>query len=231
MTRLSNPRPRLAACAATAALLLTLTPAAAAVDEPTEPGELKLIDTPSGKALADRDGNPLYLQDANKANTSRCVGECAINWPAATGYPSKAPGVDGVTGFTDDNPEGADKPQVIYNGHLLHYYKGDRPQVPNGQAVGGWSLVGADGRALKSAEHDATHRPDITEPPGTTPPSAVRGSVEHLSGTTEDSELRPLAIGAALLVATVGGVWGLLRRYRQQDTSARNRSDIKEEER
>ncbi|MWA07825.1 hypothetical protein [Streptomyces sp. BA2] len=231
MTRSSIPRPRLAACAVTAALLLTLSPTAAAVDEPTEPGELKLIATPSGTALADRDGNPLYSQAADKANTSRCVGECATNWPAATGYPTKGAGVDGVTGFTSYNPEGADKPQVIYNGHLLYYYKGDQPNEPKGQAVGGWSLLGADGKTLKNAERDATHRTDITQPPGATSSGPVRGGVEHLSATTEDSEVRPLGIGAVLLVTAAGGVWALLRLRRGQDTSAGSASDAKEGER
>lgn len=218
MTRSSNPRPRLAACAAAAALLLSPAPSAAAVDGPTEPGELKLIDTPSGKALADKNGNPLYFQDAEKGHTSRCIGECATNWPAATGYPTKAARVDGVTGFTNDIPEGADKPQVIYNGHLLHYYKRDQPNEPKGQTVGGWSLLGADGKALKTAEPGATHGTNITEPPGTTQPSSIRGSVEYLSGTIEDSEARKLAIGAALLGTAAGGVWLLLRRRREQDT-------------
>lgn len=231
MTRSSNPLTRLAACAAAAALLFSLAPAAAAVDRPTEPGALKLIDTPSGKALADKNGNPLYFQDADKTHTSPCVGECATNWPAATGYPTKAAGVDGVTGFTNEIPEGADKPQVIYNGHLLHYHKRDQPNEPKGQAVGGWHLLGADGQALKTAEPGATHGTDITEPPVTTQPGSIRGSVEYLSGSTEDSEVRTLAIGAALLGTAAGAGWVLMRRRREKDTGARTASDAKEEER
>ncbi|MEV0323015.1 hypothetical protein ACIBKX_32905 [Streptomyces sp. NPDC050658] len=193
------------------------------MDKPTEPGVLKLIDTPSGRVLADKDGYALYLQDAEKANTAPCVGECAINWPAATGYPTKADGVDGATGFTKDNPEGADKPQVIYNGHLLYYYKGDQPNEPKGQDMGGWSLVDAKGNALKSTEGSAPRRDDTSESPDaaqTTSTGAVRGSVEYISGTTQDSAVRPLVVGAGLLAAAAVGVGALLRKRREQDTGA-----------
>lgn len=226
MTRSSHPRSRLAvgAATATAAIILTLSSSAAAVDEPTEPGELKLIDTPNGKALADRDSYPLYLQDTGKAYINPCVDDCSTNWPAATGYPTKADGVEGDTGFTNEIPEGADKPQVIYNGHLLHYYTGDRPYESKGQGIGGWSLVGADGNAL------TTRRTATTESPGPVQatPSSVRGSVEYVSGTTQDSEVRPLAIGSALVLTAAAGLGILLRRRQEKGANATRTPDSDE---
>ncbi|MDG4860862.1 hypothetical protein P8605_22290, partial [Streptomyces sp. T-3] len=152
-TRIATPL----GSAAAAAILITLSAAgqAHAVDKPTEPGELKLIDTPAGQALADKDGNPLYLRADDKPDTPDCTGDCATNWPAAIGYPTKAEGVDGDTGQTKDNPEGADKPQVIYNTHPLYYYKDDQPNEPKGQDVKGWNLVGADGNPLKAGADTA----------------------------------------------------------------------------
>ncbi|WP_327355123.1 hypothetical protein [Streptomyces sp. NBC_01304] len=163
-TRIATPL----GSAAAAALLITLsaTAQAHAVDKPTEPGELKLIDTPAGKALADKDGNPLYLRDEDKPDTPDCTGDCATTWPAAIGYPTKADGVDGSTGQTKDNAEGADKPQVIYDAHPLYYYKDDKPNEPKGQDVKGWSLVGADGNALKAdAAPDESASPSASAKP------------------------------------------------------------------
>ncbi|MCP3821032.1 hypothetical protein NLX86_23935 [Streptomyces sp. A3M-1-3] len=124
---------------------------AAAVDKPTEPEELTLISIPDGMALADRDGNPLYLREADQPDLPGCAGGCARTWPAAIGYPTKAAGITGDTAQTVTDAEGADQPQVIYNTHPLYYHRDDRPGRPTGQDVPGWSLVAADGSALRPA--------------------------------------------------------------------------------
>ncbi|WP_327357960.1 hypothetical protein [Streptomyces sp. NBC_01304] len=170
--------------AAAAAILITLSAAgqALAVDKPTEPGELKLIDTPAGKALADKDGNPLYLRAEDKADTPDCTGDCATNWPAAIGYPTKAEGVDGDTGQTKDNPEGADKPQVIYNTHPLYYFKDDQPNEPKGQDVKGWNLVGADGSALKA---------DAAPDESASPSASANASAKPSDGASDGASKSP----------------------------------------
>ncbi|MER5884955.1 hypothetical protein ABT160_14100 [Streptomyces sp. NPDC001941] len=143
---------RTAALAAAATILCALgAGTAAAVERPTEPGELTLIDTPGGRALADKDGNPLYLREADQPDTPDCTGDCATTWPAAVGYPTKADGVTGDTAQTPGNAEGAEQPQVIYDTHPLYYYKDDQPRQPKGQAVEGWSLIAADGTPLPAA--------------------------------------------------------------------------------
>ncbi|WP_306336965.1 hypothetical protein [Streptomyces sp. KL118A] len=145
--------PRIAAVTATAAATVLLGLAAAgpalALDKPTEPGELTLVDTPKGKALADKDGNPLYTRDADEADTPDCTGECATEWPAAIGYPTKADDVTGQTAQTEDDAQNADAPQVIYETRPLYYFKDDEQgQDPKGQDVEGWSLLSADGKSL-----------------------------------------------------------------------------------
>ncbi|QES42429.1 hypothetical protein DEJ49_16795 [Streptomyces venezuelae] len=149
--RISCGAPRTAVVTATAAAaaVLALTGPAVALDKPTEPEQLTLVDTPKGKALADKDGNPLYTRDADKADTPDCTGKCATDWPAAIGYPTKADDVTGQTAQTGDDAQNADKPQVIYETRPLYYYKGDeKGQDPKGQDVKGWSLLGADGKEL-----------------------------------------------------------------------------------
>ncbi|MGW6529714.1 hypothetical protein [Streptomyces venezuelae] len=163
-TRIPSGAPRIAAVTATAAAaaVLALAGPAVALDKPTEPGQLTLIDTPEGKALADKDGNPLYTRDADDADTPDCTGECATEWPAAIGYPTKADDVSGQTAQTGDDAPDADKPQVIYETRPLYYYKGDeKGQDPKGQDVKGWSLLGADGKELGAgAGTDGDSDPD-----------------------------------------------------------------------
>ncbi|WP_321170583.1 hypothetical protein [Streptomyces sp. Je 1-369] len=150
-TRIPTGSPRAAAVTAMAAAVavLALAGPAIALDKPGEPGQLTLIDTPKGKALADKDGNPLYTRDADKADTPDCTGACATDWPAAIGYPTKADDVTGQTAQTGDDAQNADKPQVIYETRPLYYFKDDeKGKDPKGQDVKGWSLLGADGKGL-----------------------------------------------------------------------------------
>ncbi|WP_455360604.1 hypothetical protein [Streptomyces sp. SYSU K21746] len=222
--------PRTAVLTAATMLVLALGGGpAAAVDKPTEPGELTLISTPDGMALADRDGNPLYLRAADRPDVSGCTGACATAWPAAIGRPTKAAGVAGQTAQTRTDAAGADKPQVIYNTHPLYYHRGDRPGRPGGQDVPGWSLVAADGSALRPAAAappavDApggatTQLPTIsstaargsTTAPPTAPPTAPTGRPTPGSGQTSEpaappSESAPVgALRATPTGATRGG--------------------------
>lgn len=148
--------PRSAAAVVTTALLLALGlatgTAATAVDRPTKPRELTLINTASGAALADEKGNPLYLRKADKPDVSGCTGTCAKTWPAAVGFPTKARGVTGDTGQTKRLVPGTRLPQVIYDQHPLYYYRNDEPKHPQGQHVAGFSLIAPDGSPLPAAE-------------------------------------------------------------------------------
>ncbi|MFE0174376.1 hypothetical protein ACFWZ2_18840 [Streptomyces sp. NPDC059002] len=193
--------PRIAAATATAAATVLLSLAAGAgtpafaLDKPTEPGQLTLIDTPKGKALADKDGNPLYTRDADKPNTPDCTGDCATNWPAAIGYPTKADDVTGQTAQTEDNAQDADQPQVIYETRPLYYFKNDeKGQDPKGQDVAGWSLLGADGKELGEAAGDTTDEsaspsPDATAPDGSASPDASKSPSTNTSANASATPL------------------------------------------
>lgn len=148
--------PRSAAVVVATALLLALGlatgTAATAVDRPTKPYELTLINTASGAALADEKGNPLYLRKADKPDVSGCTGTCAKTWPAAVGFPTKARGVTGHTAQTKRLVPGTRLPQVIYDRHPLYYYRNDEPKHPQGQHVAGFSLIAPDGSPLPASE-------------------------------------------------------------------------------
>ncbi|MFE4373487.1 hypothetical protein ACFRMN_35670 [Streptomyces sp. NPDC056835] len=140
---------RIAALAAATVLLLALGGSAAtAVDRPTEPGQLTLINTAVGRVLADKFGNPLYMRTADEPDNPDCTGECADTWPAAVGYPTKGRGVANDTSQTVLNAENSDQPQVIYNTHPLYYYTDDQPHLPRGQHVDGFTLVAPNGTAM-----------------------------------------------------------------------------------
>ncbi|RYJ29676.1 VgrG protein [Streptomyces sp. L-9-10] len=140
---------RIAALAAATVLLLALGGGAAtAVDRPTEPGQLTLINTAVGRVIADKLGNPLYMRTADEPDNPDCTGECADVWPAATGYPTKGRGVTNDTAQTVLNAENSDQPQVIYNTHPLYYYSNDKPHLPRGQHVDGFTLVSPNGSAM-----------------------------------------------------------------------------------
>ncbi|MFC9650705.1 MULTISPECIES: hypothetical protein [unclassified Streptomyces] len=140
---------RIAALAAATVLLLALGGGAAtAVDRPTEPGQLTLINTAVGRVIADKIGNPLYMRTADEPDNPDCTGECADVWPAATGYPTKGRGVTNDTAQTVLNAENSDQPQVIYNTHPLYYYSKDKPHLPRGQHVDGFTLVSPNGSAM-----------------------------------------------------------------------------------
>ncbi|NBE50354.1 hypothetical protein [Streptomyces boluensis] len=222
MTGHAAPRIATLGTLAAALLLAVSAPGAAAVDQPTEPGELTLIDTPDGQVLADKDGNPLYLRDADKADTPGCTGDCAANWPAAIGYPTKAAGVTGETAQTEEKAEGTEQPQVIYETHPLYYFKNDKPNEPQGQNVKGWSLIGANGDAVKpgsgTGESVAPYG-SVSQSDGASPSGAAGGGAPHSvrNAADEHPEAGPLALGSAAVAAGAGTVGlALLRRRRER---------------
>ncbi|CAM5588394.1 hypothetical protein GCM10010329_47770 [Streptomyces spiroverticillatus] len=168
-TPTSRSRTRISTATAAAGLLLALgvgSGTAYALDTPTDPGELTVIDTSEGKALADKDGNALYTWAGDEKDKSNCTGDCAKTWPAATGYPTKSSDVTGDTNQID--LAGSDKKQVVLDEKPLYYFKDDaKPGDTKGNGVKGpdgkvWSLVGPDGKVLGAA---AAAEPDASESP------------------------------------------------------------------
>ncbi|MGW2084220.1 COG4315 family predicted lipoprotein [Streptomyces sp. NPDC001880] len=151
---------RLATTTAAAFLLVGLgAPSALALTESTETGELKLIDTQYGKALADSDGNALYVWEKDSAGTSACKDEkCVTAWPAALAddKPEADGAVTGALGHIDSvQPATKGKQQLTINDQPLYYFAKDAAAGDvkgHGLAPGGagttWYLVGADGKRL-----------------------------------------------------------------------------------
>ncbi|MFB7945858.1 hypothetical protein ACFC6L_13155 [Kitasatospora phosalacinea] len=79
-----------------------------------------------GPILVDAQGRALYLYGADTSVHASCLDECAKSWPPVTtpGFPLAGPGVDdGLLGAAA-LPDGT--AQVLYKGHPLYRYAGDR---------------------------------------------------------------------------------------------------------
>ncbi|MGW4804686.1 COG4315 family predicted lipoprotein [Kitasatospora sp. NPDC004272] len=86
-----------------------------------------------GPVLVDAQGRTLYLYGADNSVHAGCLDECAKSWPPVTtpGFPLAGPGVDdGLLGAAA-LPDGT--AQVLYKGHPLYRYTGDRAP---GEAAG-----------------------------------------------------------------------------------------------
>jgi predicted lipoprotein with Yx(FWY)xxD motif len=93
------------------------------------------------------DGHTVYFLAKETGTTSLCTGGCASVWPgvASTGAPVAASGVDASKLSTAN---GQVPNQVVYNGHLLYEFAGDKAAGDtNGTKIPGWHDVNAAGTA------------------------------------------------------------------------------------
>jgi predicted lipoprotein with Yx(FWY)xxD motif len=197
---------RISTAAAAATVLLALgvgSGAAFALDAPTDPVEITVIDTSEGKALADKNGNALYTWAGDEKDKSNCTGDCAKNWPAATGYPTKSSDVTGDTNQID--LAGSDKKQVVLDEKPLYYFKDDaKPGDTKGNGVKGadgkvWSLVGPDGKALGAGAAAAATTPEASESPSASASasdSASESASASASASAAPSESASTGTGA-----------------------------------
>jgi len=77
-----------------ALMAMAFTVGAARADE--DYGPLQVMETASGKVLADPKGMTLYTFDKDEAGKSNCAGECAEYWPPALA-PADAKGIGDLT--------------------------------------------------------------------------------------------------------------------------------------
>lgn len=113
--------------------------------------ELKLADQPElGAALADGNGNSLYLFSSDAQGESKCYDSCATNWPPliTTGDVNLGEGLDAALVGTIPRTDGSS--QVTYGGWPLYFFVGD---TAAGMAAGHglnevWFLVTAEGTAV-----------------------------------------------------------------------------------
>jgi predicted lipoprotein with Yx(FWY)xxD motif len=102
----------------------------------------------SGGHLVAPDGKTVYFLDTESGTTSSCTGGCAAVWPgvaSASGAPAGGAGVD-ATKLSTAN--GQVPNQVVYNGHLLYEFAGDKAAGDtNGTKIPHWHDVNAAGTA------------------------------------------------------------------------------------
>jgi predicted lipoprotein with Yx(FWY)xxD motif len=107
-----------------------------------------------GKILVNSKGRTLYLFQADSGTTSACSDACAAAWPPLTSAtPKVGKGAKASLASTATRSDG--KPQVIYNGHPLYTYSGDKKAGnTNGQGVntfgGLWYVLSPTGSQVTS---------------------------------------------------------------------------------
>ncbi|MFF3732838.1 hypothetical protein ACFYXM_21535 [Streptomyces sp. NPDC002476] len=219
---------RLATTTAAAFLLVGLgAPGALALTESTVTGELKLIDTQYGKALADSDGNALYVWEKDSASTSACKDEkCVTAWPAAlAGDKQEADGaVTGKLGHIDSvQAPTKGKQQLTINDQPLYYFAKDAAAGDvkgHGLAPGGagttWYLVGADGERLatKASTGGAGSDSAKGDGAGQTADKPKGGVDAGAEGATDKTSLIAVGGGVAALGAAALGYSVIRRRSR-----------------
>ena len=123
---------------ATAAASPTMTPAS------TAKTSLTVRKTSAGYVLATSTGRTIYwyASDIKNSGKSTCISSCLAAWPAVTGTPSAAPGVQlaGKLG-TITRPGGV--VQATYNGYPLYTYAQDMTagQVTGNGISGVWHVI------------------------------------------------------------------------------------------
>jgi predicted lipoprotein with Yx(FWY)xxD motif len=108
---------------------------------------------PMGTFLTDASGKSLYMFASDTATTSSCAGSCATVWPplTVTASPTASGGATSGRLTTITRADGAT--QVVYSGHPLYYFTGDRRAGDTtGQGVDGfgarWWLLTPSGRPI-----------------------------------------------------------------------------------
>lgn len=106
-----------------------------------------------GSFLVDSKGMTLYEFSNDTANTSKCTGTCATNWPPllTNGAPTAGTGVNASMLGTITRTDGGT--QVTYNGMPLYYFAADKSAGDTkGQGVKSvWYVVDPTGKSITTA--------------------------------------------------------------------------------
>jgi len=98
-----------------------------------------------GKVLVTADGHTLYLFEKDTGTTSACTGQCMGAWPPYTSMNAPTAGT-GVTAAKLTTATGSAPHQVVYNGHLLYEFSGDKKAGDaNGVGIPSWYPVTPQG--------------------------------------------------------------------------------------
>jgi predicted lipoprotein with Yx(FWY)xxD motif len=119
-----------------------------------KPATVRVAKTNLGKILVNSKGRTLYVFQADSGTTSACADACAAAWPPLTSAtPKTGKGANASLASTATRSDG--KPQVIYDGHPLYTFSGDKKAGhTNGQGVnafgGLWYVVSPTGTEITS---------------------------------------------------------------------------------
>ena len=98
-----------------------------------------------GKVLVTADGHTLYLFEKDTGTTSACMAQCMGAWPPYTSMNAPTVGT-GVTAAKLTTATGSAPHQVVYNGHLLYEFSGDKKAGDaNGVGIPSWYPVTPQG--------------------------------------------------------------------------------------
>lgn len=126
--------------------------------------------TSLGPVLVDSRGHTLYAFDLDKGVKSNCTGVCASEWFPflATAKPLAAGGVPAAKLGLARRANG--KWQVMFSGHLLYFFAGDRAagQV-HGASIEHWAALSKTG-AKVTPQAGGTGTTPAPPPPTTTDP-------------------------------------------------------------
>jgi predicted lipoprotein with Yx(FWY)xxD motif len=109
-----------------------------------------------GKILVDSHGKTLYLFQKDSGTRSACTGACAGAWPPLRASHKPVVGSGASPSMVTTAPRSDGAPQVVYHGHLLYLFSGDKkPGDTNGQGVtafgGAWYAVSPAGNMVTGA--------------------------------------------------------------------------------
>jgi predicted lipoprotein with Yx(FWY)xxD motif len=113
--------------------------------------------TSLGKTLVDANGRTLYLFQGDRPNVSTLSPAGQAVWPPFTSSTTPKP-LDGAVAAEIGTITGANgTPQIVYNGHPLYYYVGDKsPGQTLGQRLNQfgarWYVLAPSGTAVTSAQ-------------------------------------------------------------------------------
>ena len=122
-----------------------------------KPATVRVAKTNLGNVLVNSKGRTLYLFQADQGTTSACSGACAAAWPPvrASGTPKAGKGTQASLLTTSPRSDG--KAQVVYNGHPLYTFQGDKKA---GDTTGqGVNAFGAQWFALSGTGNEVTRQP------------------------------------------------------------------------
>jgi predicted lipoprotein with Yx(FWY)xxD motif len=127
----------------------------AVIPAPSPQVGLSVANSRYGKIIVDGSGRTLYLFDLEQGPKPLCDGACAAAWPPllAAGAMASAAELDQALITTAARKDGAS--QIVYNGHPLYYYAGDRAAGEiKCQAVvefgGGWYVIDTRGNKISA---------------------------------------------------------------------------------